>query len=918
MVLSGQAAVRAIFDAKYYLRRYPDIAEAGVDPLAHFLSTGWAEGRNPCALFDTELYLERNPDVALVGMNPLVHYVRHGAREGRTASLLFDSERYLRKYPDVAASGANPLAHYVKHGWREGREGNPLFDQDWYVRRYSDAVGAAPCPLAHFAERALDEGLSPHPLFDTAFYLDRYPDVIATGMNPLAHYMLFGHSERRTPHPDYETEWYVREQIDAASGPRPRLAPLVKLDTAPAPSAPSGPLVSVIVPNYNHARFLPQRLDSIYGQTYANIEVILLDDASTDDSLSVLESYRARYPDKTRLIRNERNSGAVFSQWQKGIEAARGELVWICESDDFADFDFLARLTPFFLDDSVMISFGRVQFANAEGEPQEGLDHYREAAEPGIWRAALVRCANAWFTSGFAVSNLIPNVGGCLIRRQELSEEVWRAALSFKVLGDWFLYVHFAGGGRIAYSPHAVSYFRQHGANTSVVSFQSPHYYEEHERIARLLRERWQTPTPVLRRLSANVESQYARVGAKNFVGPLKTHFSLGRIANASSSKPHILMALLGFELGGGEIFPINLANALVKQGYFVSALTLSSRHEDPTIRKRLDARVAVYRSEFVSQMGAPEFLRSAGVNLIHSHNLGIEYFFHVNQTQPIEIPYLVTLHGSYECASIARDALRKIVAGVDRWAYLSEKNLEHLRDWPDAKQAAIRVPNGMPRDDRPFQVTRQEMGIEPTDFVLALASRPIKEKGWEAAILAVQAAQAGTKRKLRLLLFGNGPEADELRAKYESDAVRFMGYQDRIVGAFRLADCVLLPTRFEGESFPLCLIEALQAGAPVIATEIGEIPRMLRAGSMCAGELLPLVNNDRTFVASIADAIVRLADDEGLRFAYADAAKQLGERYDINVVASEYARIYAEMIAEYAASAGPAPQHALVPVGAQ
>ena len=101
-------------------------------------------------------------------------------------------------------------------------------------------------------------------------------------------------------------------------------------------------LVSIIVPNYNHARYLKERLDSIYNQTYRHFEVILLDDCSTDGSVEVLKEYARKYPENTRLVANEHNSGKVFHQWNKGLELARGEFVWIAESDDFAEPDFLA------------------------------------------------------------------------------------------------------------------------------------------------------------------------------------------------------------------------------------------------------------------------------------------------------------------------------------------------------------------------------------------------------------------------------------------------------------------------------------------------------------------------------------------------------------------------------------------------
>lgn len=211
-----EPSLKAIFDRDYYLRRYPDVANARIDPLTHFMTMGWAEGRSPCALFDTEHYLERNPDVAHAGQNPLLHYITFGASERRACSQLFDVGWYLGKNPDVAAAGVNPLAHYLAIGWKEGREANPLFDQAWYLKRYPHVEKEGLCPLAHYAEHGLEQRLSPHPLFDGAYYLDKYPDVAEAGLNPLVHFLLRGHEEIRQSHPSFDAEWYLAENPDVA------------------------------------------------------------------------------------------------------------------------------------------------------------------------------------------------------------------------------------------------------------------------------------------------------------------------------------------------------------------------------------------------------------------------------------------------------------------------------------------------------------------------------------------------------------------------------------------------------------------------------------------------------------------------------------------------------------------------------
>lgn len=83
------------------------------------------------------------------------------------------------------------------------------------------------------------------------------------------------------------------------------------------------PFVSVIVPNYNHARYLEQRLDTVFNQTYQNFEVIILDDKSTDNSLEVINRYKDN-PHLSQIVVNEQNTGSPFKQWDKGINLAKG------------------------------------------------------------------------------------------------------------------------------------------------------------------------------------------------------------------------------------------------------------------------------------------------------------------------------------------------------------------------------------------------------------------------------------------------------------------------------------------------------------------------------------------------------------------------------------------------------------------
>jgi hypothetical protein len=80
-----------LFDAKFYAARYPDIVEAGADPLDHFIKFGGAEGRHPSEAFNSKWYLTEYPDIRNAGINPLLHYLEHGRDEGRRRRALTDA-----------------------------------------------------------------------------------------------------------------------------------------------------------------------------------------------------------------------------------------------------------------------------------------------------------------------------------------------------------------------------------------------------------------------------------------------------------------------------------------------------------------------------------------------------------------------------------------------------------------------------------------------------------------------------------------------------------------------------------------------------------------------------------------------------------------------------------------------------------
>ncbi len=156
----------------------------------------------------------------------------------------------------------------------------------------------------------------------------------------------------------------------------------------------SEPAVSIVVPNYNPAGSLTQRLDSVFAQTYSDTEVILLDDASTDASLAVLRPYLARK--NVRFERNTLNSGSAFKQWAKGLALSRGRYVWFAESDDWADPGLLSALVPLLEDHpNVGLAYCQSWLAGPDGRVTGNATGWTEDLAPGRWSGDFTNAGRA-------------------------------------------------------------------------------------------------------------------------------------------------------------------------------------------------------------------------------------------------------------------------------------------------------------------------------------------------------------------------------------------------------------------------------------------------------------------------------------------------------------------------------------------
>ena len=243
------------------------------------------------------------------------------------------------------------------------------------------------------------------------------------------------------------------------------------------------PLVTLVIPCYNHERFVQDCIQSIIDQDYRNIELIIIDDGSKDNSITKIEEMIPICQD--RFIRFEfrsRSNKGVSATLNEEIEWAAGQYLSIIASDDLLHHNKISFLMNKFslLDDTYAVIFGDVNFINSEGE-KIYINKYTRVVE-----ANNENCTSSFleiYTQRRKVKYKAPTVFGSY---SSLLEGNYLPAMGavFKTnyvrssggftngvrVEDWNIWLKLSKNYRFHYEQKTVAFYRLHGSNTSVTS----------------------------------------------------------------------------------------------------------------------------------------------------------------------------------------------------------------------------------------------------------------------------------------------------------------------------------------------------------------------------------------------------------------------------------------------------------------
>jgi glycosyltransferase involved in cell wall biosynthesis len=228
------------------------------------------------------------------------------------------------------------------------------------------------------------------------------------------------------------------------------------------------PKVTALVPSYNHGRYIRERIESIMGQSHTEIELVVIDDRSPDNSNDVILGLQAEH-DFT-YIQNVRNSGTPFSAWEAICEIATGDYIWICESDDVAEPEFLETAIDGFKEHPDAVMF----YSNSHIIDEEGkiIDHtnsyFHDIWKETRWDTDFVADGVNELVQYQLRGQTVPNMSSALFTTTAFKKSFSPFIKRFELTGDWLFVGEIMKCGKVIFNHQTLNNFRKHEVTSRV------------------------------------------------------------------------------------------------------------------------------------------------------------------------------------------------------------------------------------------------------------------------------------------------------------------------------------------------------------------------------------------------------------------------------------------------------------------
>lgn len=326
----------------------------------------------------------------------------------------FDADWYRRSYPDVVTLGMDPAWHYLTYGYRIGRDPGPNFSSVFAVHAHGMKDDHEPATRLARIQRKQNDAVRP----DSRRVLLAAHEVARTGN----HERAIALAEAYLPPELIHTIHVLRANAAIARSDEKvwlsemnkylahyDVAPLIlgngenlfeKLSSTVAGEKISGPLITIIMPAWNAERTVKVAVRSILNQSWRNLELIIIDDASTDGTWSAIQELAAS-DERVRIRRNRVNVGPYVSK-NIALQLARGEWITGHDADDWAHPDRLTTHVRLAERRSSRASITYMKRMQANGR----VDHFTAIGPMSLDGANRISMISALFRREFLLDEL--------------------------------------------------------------------------------------------------------------------------------------------------------------------------------------------------------------------------------------------------------------------------------------------------------------------------------------------------------------------------------------------------------------------------------------------------------------------------------------------------------------------------------
>lgn len=646
------------------------------------------------------------------------------------------------------------------------------------------------------------------------------------------------------------------------------------------------PLVTIITVVFNGEEFIKEAINSVLSQTYSNIEYIIIDGGSTDQTIEIIKQYEP-YID---YWVSEKDKG-IYDAMNKGIRLATGEIIGILNSDDLYELDAIQNSVKYFIRENADFTYGKAYIINRDGQ-REGIQN------PVPKDELKFRTQEALF----------PHVS-LFIKQESYKHKVGLFDTKYKISSDVELMLRINKKCQGVNTEKIIGNFRRGGTSGD----------------GRALLE--------MRQIAINYGKSLLMSYLKYYISLLKISLSnkipnyfLFKIKKISKSKWQLLknnlimnnnseikIMILINQLGYGGAVKIvfdfiNSFNQNEKEYSIVSIGMWGGERYTYKDFEKLGIDVVDFggRSKFdtVALIRLYKYLKNNKIDILHTH-LPHSHIVGRIAGRLARVPKIVsTLQNVYQSQNAISSlvdywtiGLSDVVTAVSRGteeSYFGDSQLFTIEALEKGR-THFTIYNGVDvaKIDKSLgEVNKKEklesLNLNQNNLNIVCAARLHPNKGHTYLLNAI-AQIKNSSPKLHFLFLGDGPLENMLKEQADKLSVQeyitFLGYRKDVYEIFAVVDAFILPSINEG--LPVSVAEAMAVSLPVIATEIPGVKEIVEQN--VTGWLVPPAD-----VQSLAEVLKEsTVNSEQLKVFSKNGRERIEEKFSINSITEQYKSIY-------------------------